>query len=359
MSIAPVAQTRLGLVGCGVIAFWAHLRILPRLRRATLVAAADPDAGARERARRLVQVPIYERMEDLLGRSDIDAIVICAPTHLHADLAVAAAGAGKHFYLEKPIATTAADAERVVAAVNTARVTGAMGFNRRFHPLYEQARQLLRGGAIGQIRAVQSAFCERIPLERMPEWKRRRATGGGVLLDLASHHIDLLRWFLEDEVAEIVASLRSDASDQDSARLQLVMRAGVEVQSLFSFRAGLADFLEFVGERGTLRVDRHCPTLTLKVGRRLGYGVRRRWIAPDSAVAAWRLRRLFRPSLDPSYRRALEAFVAVLRGEASRSATLLDGVRSLQVLLGAEESSRIGSPVLLPSDLDGALCASC
>src|SRR6476620_9375567 len=115
---------RIGVLGCGVIAYWAHLRVLRRMPGATLEAAADPDPAARASARRLTGVPMHERAEDLLRRSDIDVVVICAPTQCHADLAVAAAGAGKHFYLEKPIATDAAGAKRVVDAAAAAGVIG-------------------------------------------------------------------------------------------------------------------------------------------------------------------------------------------------------------------------------------------
>jgi predicted dehydrogenase len=330
---------RLGLLGCGVIAYWAHLRVLRRMAGATLVAAADPDPAARAAARRLTNVPLHEGADELLRRPDIDAVVICAPTQLHADLAVAAAEAGKHFYLEKPIATDAADARRVVDAASRARVIAAMGFNRRLHPLYQQARDLIDGGRIGRVRAVQTAFCEPSPPDSMPVWKRRRATGGGVLLDLASHHLDLLRWFLREEVDTVAASLGSRVTEQDSAQLALTMRSGVEVQSYFSFRAGLADYLEFIGERGTLRVDRHSPVLRLGLRRRLGYGVRRSWIAPTPAVLAWRIRRGVRPSFDPSYRRSLQAFVHQALGRPAAGASLLDGVRSLEAVLSAEAAA--------------------
>jgi myo-inositol 2-dehydrogenase / D-chiro-inositol 1-dehydrogenase len=345
MSFSRSPPIRVGLLGCGTIAYWYHLRALRRMPGATLAAAADPDSKARETASRLAAVPIYQSAEDLLARRDIDAVVICAPTHLHAELAVAAAASAKHFYLEKPIASDAAGGQRVLRAAADSGVTGAVGFNRRLHPLYQQARRLLLARLIGPIRVVQTAFCEPTPLDTMPEWKRRRATGGGVLLDLASHHIDLLRWFLEDEVGAVAAWLGSQASEQDTARLDLTMRGGVEVQGFFSFRAGLADFLEFIGERGTLRIDRHSPRLTLALGRRMGYGVRRRWVVPTVAVSAWRLQRWVRPSADPSYRRSVQAFVDHLHGRPAGTASLVDGVRSLEAILSAEESAdRAESP---------------
>jgi predicted dehydrogenase len=327
---------RIGVLGCGVIAYWAHLRSLRYVRGATLAGAADPDPRARERATRLAGVPVYAAADELLARSDIDALIICAPTHLHAELAVAAAGRGKHFYLEKPIAASAGDASRVVEAARAGGVHGVMGFNRRRHPLYEQVRNVLAAGRIGRVRAVQTALCEPMPLAGMPEWKRRRETGGGVLLDLASHHFDALRWLLDDDLAVVGGSVRSDLSEQDTARLELVTSGGIEIQSFFSFRAGRADVLELIGEHGTVRLDYHAPRLSLRLGRRFGYGVRDGWLAPSASLAAWRLHRLVRPSANPSYRRSLQAFVDVCRGRHAATASLEDGARSLEAALSAE-----------------------
>jgi myo-inositol 2-dehydrogenase / D-chiro-inositol 1-dehydrogenase len=344
MSAAP-DPIRFGVLGCGVIAYWTHLRELPHVRRARLVAAADPDPAARQRATRLARIPVCERSEELLLRSDIDAVVICAPTNLHAELAIAAARAGKHFYLEKPIAIAADEARRVVQAATQAGITGAVGFNRRCHPVYEQARDLLRAGRIGPVRGVLTAFCEPVSRAAMPEWKCRRSTGGGVLLDLASHHVDLVRWLLDDNLARVEARLASESTEDDQAWLDLTTVGGIEVKSFFSFRAGRADFLEFLGQHGTLRVDRHRPSLSLRLGRRFGYGVRSALLFPARDAIVWRLTRVLRPSYEPSYRRSLTAFVAMLGGAAPRIATLDDGVRSLEAILAAEESARLGRPV--------------
>jgi predicted dehydrogenase len=349
---------KLGLLGCGSVAYWIHLRALRGIPEASLAAAADPDPAARERAKRVTRAPVYERADELLGREDIEAVVICAPTYLHAELATAAAAAGKHFYLEKPIATTAADAQGVVEAAARAGVTAAIGFNRRQHPLFEQARELLAGGTIGRVRGVQTAFCEPTAADAMPGWKRRRATGGGVLLDLASHHVDQLRWMLDDEIAWIAASLRSEATEHDTARVELEMAGGAEVQGFFSFRAGLADYLEFIGERGTLRVDRHSASLSLRLGLRRGYGTRRRWVAPSPAVVAWRLERSWRPAADPSYRRALRAFVRRAQGIPSPGASLADGLRSLEVVMAAEDAAGKGRPARVERRGTGS-CAYC
>jgi len=334
---------RFGLLGCGAVAYWAHLRTFRHLREAVLVAAADPDAAARSRAARLTRAALHERAEDLLARDDLDAVVISAPTPLHAELAVATAAARRPFYLEKPLATTAAEARRVLAAAGEAAVTTAVGFNFRLHPAHARARTLLARGCIGRVRAVQTTFCESLPAHALPAWKRRRESGGGVLLDLGSHHVDLVRWCLDDEVATVEAELRSLATEDDVACVMLTMASGVAVQSYFSLCAGPVDRVEFIGERGTLLVDRHRCVVRLRVPRRLGYGLRTRWPVPGLAAAC--LRRLVRPSYEPSFARALAAFVDRLRGRNAPIASLDDGARSLAVVLAAEKSAQCRAPV--------------
>jgi myo-inositol 2-dehydrogenase / D-chiro-inositol 1-dehydrogenase len=342
MRASTRSTLRIGLVGCGAIASYAHLRLLDHLPGTDLVGVADPAAEARERAMRLARAPVYKRAEDLLGRDDIDAIVICAPTPLHAELALATAAAGKPFYLEKPIATNAEDARRVVEGAGTVGLATAIGFNRRFHPLYQQAREVLRAGRIGRVRAVAMAFCEPRPAHAMPTWMRRRTTGGGVLLDLASHHIDSLRWLLDDEVDEVAATLSTEESEHDVGRLSLSMRGGAEGQGFFSFRTGFADYLEFVGDRGTLRVDRFRPALELRTSRTRRYGIGRSWIRPSASVATWRLQRPFRRVREVSFRRSLAAFVELALGGPRRGASPEEGLRCLEVVLSAEASAREG-----------------
>lgn len=334
-----------GVIGCGVIAYWSHLRSLRRLPGARLVAAVDPDPAARERAARLTGCETHADAAELLARPDVDAVVISAPTPLHAELGVAAAEAGKPFYLEKPAACDRAEAERLRAAVDRAGVSVAVGFNRRFHPLCIQARELIRSGALGRVRAVLGTFNEPLAASEAPSWKGKRRTGGGALLDLGSHHFDLVAWLLSDFLLEVEAGVSSRRTEDDEAWTRAATAGGVPVQSYFSFRAGRADWIEVLGESGTLRIDRHRSALDLRVARRFGYGLRAAGVPATRETLALRARRLVRPSYDPSYRAALAAFVTRLRGGSADLATLDDGLRSLDVVLAAEESSRAGRPV--------------
>ncbi|HLI79751.1 MAG TPA: Gfo/Idh/MocA family oxidoreductase [Candidatus Binataceae bacterium] len=351
------APLRVGVIGCGTIAYWAHLRVLARMREVELVAGADPDSRARDAAAKLVGKPMFERSEELFARRDIDAVVISVPTHLHHVMAIEACAAHKHFYLEKPLAISAEDGHRVLATAAKANVVAMIGFNRRFHPVIEQARAVIAQRRLGRIYAVQSVSSEphTYTSTQMPEWRKQRAHGGGVMLELASHHIDLIRWLLDDEVARVEARIDSEVTDEDSAWMRLSMRQGTEVSSFFSFRTGLADWIELFGERGSLTIDRSRPTAEFRGARRFGYGARRHRAMPRVANMQWRLMRLARPSFDPSRRRALEHFVRLVRGDSRDEPTLDDGMRSLEVVLAAEKSSRIGQPV----SLDGErACAS-
>jgi predicted dehydrogenase len=337
--------TRIGLVGCGTIAYWTHLRILARMREATLVAAADPDAAARARAAQVCTAGFHADTASLLARDDLDALVLCPPTGALAEVALAACRRGLPFYVEKPLAHTAEGAAAVLAAAGSAGIAARVGFNRRHHPVHAQARALLAAGRIGRVRTVLSAFCEPPRGDALPVWKRRRETGGGALLDLGSHHVDLVRWMLDDEVATVRARIDSDASEHDAAWLELRTARGVEVRGAFAFGAGPADWITFLGERGTLHVDRFRAALELRTTRRFGYGQRRVRLLPRPGDARWRARRALQPSHEPSYARALAAFVAEVRGGPASGARLADGAAALAVLLAAERAARTGVAV--------------
>lgn len=338
-------RPRVALIGCGAIASNVHLPVLARMREAELVVVADPDPAARDRATAIGGVPAVADPEAVLARSDIDAVVICVGNAHHASVATAAAEAGKHIYLEKPLATDAEGARAVADAVDRAGVIAAVGFNRRFHPAMQQARALVAAGAIGRVMAVQTAFCE--PAGELPGWKARRATGGGVLLDLASHHMDLVRWITGRDPVAVQASLTSDLSEHDSARVRLDLAGGVEAQCVFSFRASRLDVIQIVGETGVLRADRLLPPLRLWTTPRARPGLRQGRPPVDAAALAWRLRRRLRPG-DPSYPRALRAFVrSVATGHARDLPGVADGAASLAAVLAAERSAAEGIAVAL------------
>jgi predicted dehydrogenase len=336
---------RIGILGCGRIARTYHLEILARVPDVEIAALAEPDEAARRAAAAVSPgAATHGDWRRVTESGAIDAVVICLPSHLHSVAARTAFEAGKHVYLEKPIAIDADDAAAVVAAWRSSGKTGMTGFNQRFHPVVGRAREAIRGGVIGTI--VGARMASGSPPRELPAWKRSRATGGGALLDALSHHADLARFLFDDEVRDVSASVRSLRSEFDNAWTTLTMIGGVRVESRVSFTSPQENRFEVTGEEGTLRIDRIEGSLTLDAGG--ARWSRRARIAREIA----RLRHLsagLRSALasrrDPSYRLALSALVRAVREGSHPKPDIEDGERSLAVVLAAEAAAREGRRV--------------
>jgi predicted dehydrogenase len=175
-----------------------------RLRR---VAEVD-EALARSAAERLRFEEWTTDWEALVASPDIDVVSIATPNFLHAPMAIAAAGRGKHLFCEKPLSNTAADAERMCRAAAAAGVVNAVNFNYRKVPAIGFIARLIRGGRLGDVREFRAAFLQdwgndtRIP--RSWKFEAHRA-GGGSLIGVGSHLIDLAR-HLVGELDRVVAT---------------------------------------------------------------------------------------------------------------------------------------------------------
>jgi myo-inositol 2-dehydrogenase/D-chiro-inositol 1-dehydrogenase len=348
-----MAKLKVGLIGCGKIGQLAHLTNLTRLPDVNLVALAEPDAQRRsEASRRAPSAAAFADYQELLKMSEVDAVVICLPTALHAEAAVAALEQGKHVYLEKPIATSLDEAQRVVAAWRRTRVVGMMGFNYRFNALYQALGQAVMSSRLGPWVAVRSVFST--ASQPLPAWKQARPSGGGVLLDLASHHVDLIRFFFKQEIQTVSAVLRSQRAEHDSAMLHLQLADGLLVQSFFSFSAVDEDRFEIYGQAGKLVVDRYrsLDVESIETGkefsrlRPVSQGLR------SFGKGPYLLKKLLAPGHEPSYREALVRFVSAIRGDGVAAPDLSDGYRSLEVICAAERSAHTGQSVSLVSSVD-------
>jgi myo-inositol 2-dehydrogenase/D-chiro-inositol 1-dehydrogenase len=330
---------KIGLIGCGGIARQFHLRILDRFPQVDLVAVADPRAEARERASVASGAAAYEDSGELLARDDVEAVVICAENRVHAELATRTAAAGKAFYLEKPIAVSPEDGRRAVAAADAAGVPAVIGYQFRQLPLYREVRRRLASGALGEVRMIRTRYCEPVPTAWMPDWKRRRETGGGVLMDLGTHHFDLARWFLGEEVASVEdVRIESERTEQDSAWVRGRMSGGAGLEAEFSFCRGRSCDWEFDCERGILSADRYSRLSML-----LGHPRRGRARRPGAIRA--RIRELPIPRREASFRLSLLAFVDHLQGKPRELPGLEDGLRSLEVVVEAEAVAGMGAGV--------------
>lgn len=177
--------------------------------RAVLRTAADPDEGGRRHA---VDALGYERAvadyRDLLADPEVDAVSICSPNFLHREIAVAAARAGKPFWIEKPMGRSAAESREIAEAAASADVVTSVGFNYRHVPAIAEARRLVRSGALGTITNVRASFLADYSADPggALTWRfLQERAGSGVVGDLLSHGIDLAQ-FLVGRIASVTAA---------------------------------------------------------------------------------------------------------------------------------------------------------
>ncbi len=311
-----------------------HLPALARLPEVSVAVLADPLPAALAAGRRPAPAAsAVADWRDAVAMPGVDAALVCLPNGLHADAVEAAAGHGVHVYVEKPLATNLADADRAIAACRAAGTVGMVGFNYRFNALYADARRRLQGGEVGSVVAVRTVFS--LARGEIADWKRARSEGGGVLLDLGSHHVDLVRWLLDDEVVEVNASLRSRSSEDDTAVVELRLASGPSVQSLFAYGTVDEERFEVYGEAGRLVVDRRRHERA--VVERAGEGRLRRAgrLLHDGAHVGYVAEKRRFPGREPSHLAALRRFAAAVSTGTSVTPDLLDGRACLAVLEGA------------------------
>ncbi len=337
---------RLGLIGCGYIGVTVHLNSLRRSPQADVVAFAEPDEERRQIARRqLPQAVAFADYRELLDQAEIEAVVVCLPNALHSEAAIAALQAGKHVYLEKPLALNLDDGRKLLEAWRHSGQVAMIGFNYRFNPLHQEVQRHLREGRLGNLLGVRSVFTT--PPGRAPEWKQRRATGGGALLDLGSHHVDLMRFWFKQDILDVTATVKSERVEADTATLESRLANGLVVQSFFSMSSVDDDRFEIYGQRGRLCLDRYNSWNVEVTGLRRAsvplrhFGQALAWL-PRSRFG---VKKLLAPAREPSFAAALAHFVVAAKSRRQTSPNFEDGFHSLAAIIAAEESARTGHRV--------------
>ncbi len=214
------AQPGIGLISVGWMgklhsrAYEALPSVYPELKiRPRLVHAADTAADRADYAR---QVLGYARAgtdyRDVLADPDVDVVSICAPNMLHREIGVAAAQAGKPFWIEKPVGRDASETAAVAVAARAGGVTTSIGYNYRHVPAVERVRELIADGDLGRITNVRSVFFNSYAAEPNGalSWRFRRAeAGSGALGDLLSHVVDLMQYVVAPitEVSSLLSTV--------------------------------------------------------------------------------------------------------------------------------------------------------
>jgi predicted dehydrogenase len=335
-------MVNLAIVGYGDLATSVYGPSIQLLgSEATLTAVVEPDPVRRQQAEvTFPGTPVLPTLDDLIARSEVDGVLIAAPPVAHADLAVTVFDAGLAAYVEKPLAASREEALRILEAWRRADVPGMVGFNYRLNPIIEELKSALADGEPGRVVAARTTFG--LAADVIPLWKQTRASGGGALLDLASHHIDLIRFVLGSEIATVGCRLWSHRTEDDNAMLTLTLVSGIVVQTYVSLTTVEEDRIEVFGESGKLLYDRYFSERMTRTGRfprEVRIQLLRNRIGSFLPGKGFK-EKLRAPLREPSFPRALERFVEAVRRGESLSPTIEDGWRSLQVVLAAEQAHR-------------------
>jgi UDP-N-acetyl-2-amino-2-deoxyglucuronate dehydrogenase len=251
---------RIGIIGCGRIAK-RHSDLLGKsqIAGARLAAVCDTIAERAQMMASAFGVPAYDRIEDLLADASIDVVSILTPSGMHAEHAILAARSGKHVIVEKPMALRLDDADRMIRACDEAGVKLFVVKQNRFNVPVVQARKALDAGRFGKLvlGTIRVRWCRDQSYYDQDPWRGTWAQDGGVLANQASHHVDLLEWFMGDvesvHARAITALVDIEAEDTAVATLKFANGAVGIIEATNAARPkDLEGSLSVMGATGTV-----------------------------------------------------------------------------------------------------------
>src|SRR5262245_60490037 len=204
-------KLRCAVIGAGATGI-EHLNSLLHCPKAATVAIAELNPQRLREASEKFHIPrTYTNYQELLEQPDIDAVTIALPNFLHAPVAVAALNARKHVLIEKPMATNAKEAAKIVAAAQKNRRTVMVGKNLRFDKHTQSARQAIQRGDLGEVYHARAFSHRHSEIPRIGSWfTQKNLAGGGCLADAGSTLIDTLFHLLNDfDVVSVSATAHS------------------------------------------------------------------------------------------------------------------------------------------------------
>jgi len=311
--VEPAARPlRVGVVGVGVMGS-NHARVLADLPDVTLAGIADPDRKQTQFVSGALGCRAVANVDELIALG-VDAVTIAAPTHLHHDIALTCIRQGIHVLVEKPIASTPAEGREIIAAARKAGVTLMIGHVERFNPAVDTIKQAIAGEEILSI-----------GITRVGPFPPRMSNVG-IVIDLAVHDIDLIRWFTDSDIVEVQPQLSSAIAErEDIALLQFRTASGVLAHINTNWLTPFKARSVTVATRGKYVTG---DLLTRQVTECFGF-------QPDGSYS---MRHLAVGYAEP-LRSELQAFVYAIRSGMPPAVTGEQGVASLEIAMRCLEKS--------------------
>ncbi|MFP4005855.1 MAG: Gfo/Idh/MocA family protein [Candidatus Hadarchaeia archaeon] len=337
----------IGVIGGGKISETVHLPGYRENSKVDLKAICDVDEEtAEEMANQFGAESWYTDYEELLARNDIQGVSVCTPNSFHREHSVAAAESGKHVLLEKPMAPTLEECDEIIDACEENGVKLVMGFDRRFFPEYKRVKRLIDEGVVGSISQIRFHGGHSGPYDTWgakTDWfNKKDEVGGGALLDLGTHYIDLLRWYVGEisSVKAVGGNLAGKSEGEDNALVLLDFEEGPfgQVDASWTY-SEWHEFGEIHGSKATLFLRESKDPLVVYANEEIPEGLKGP-VRPTQPVS-------MTESMRPN-RQKIDNFVEIIIKDKEPNLTGEDGKKSVEVVKAAYKSIETGERVDLP-----------
>jgi myo-inositol 2-dehydrogenase/D-chiro-inositol 1-dehydrogenase len=274
-------------------------------------------------------------VDAIFSDDEIEGVLICSPSQMHADQMIKAARTGKHIFCEKPIALDPGQIRQALDAVANAKVKLQIGFNRRFDPEFQRLKKAVNSGEVGRLYLIK--IIARDPAPPPIEYVK---SSGGMFLDMTIHDFDMVRFLSDSEVEDIYATgsvlvdpAIGEAGDIDTAVTTLKLKNGALAVIDNSRQAvyGYDQRIEVFGSKGSMVARNRTPTRTVLT---IADGV-----IEDKPLYFIQERYM------ESYRAEMEEFIRTLREDCEPTVSGRDGLRPILIGLAAKKSLGEGRPV--------------
>lgn len=263
-----MSKIKVAVIGCGAIAIRRHIPEYADHANVELVAFCDTVLERAEECAAQYGGKAYADYKELLAKEKPDAVSVCLPNQLHAPVSIAAAEAGAHVLCEKPMATSAEEAEAMIQAAEKNGVFLMIGHNQRLMPPHVKAKQILKQGYLGKVLTFRTSFGHPGPeawsVDGKESWFFRKPEAFvGAMGDLGVHKADLIRWLLDDEVTEagaFVNTLHKEGTEvDDNAVCILRMQSGAigQMVASWTYYKGEDNSTILWCENGVMKIGTH------------------------------------------------------------------------------------------------------
>jgi len=286
-------------------------------------------------------------VDSLIGRDDISTVFITTPHHLHAEQALAAAAAGKHVMVEKPMACSVADCDAIIEACDKAGTQCSIAFTQRDRKCNIKAKEIVDAGEIGHIRQMMEWAFIAEGLASFPKWQSDR-DNLGVLFGHGIHCFDRIRWLSGVEIATVYAkctSLEADTNVEGTSMLLMTLTDGTTVTLWSSGQMPKPSFPRcqfscwIVGEKGLIDLDAYGELRTTRNGQ---------WeVVETQEPIDWQGKGFLDPVRLESFTRHCRDFFEAITQGCQAPVTGWDGRQAVAAALAAYQSSQSGKEIVL------------